>query len=202
MNKKYLKNLMLVRITDEFLKRVADAPNRKLVLHDKDYYKPFYWVVRQEYRCGDRHGDVLVWEKHRSFDGALLAEPEVTPIELTGAVLLHQGNKATMIKYRPGLRKAMDDAGVYCFYSKPPTTIYADVPSKIEAYFAGVERPVICQEVAGKYGQTTKRYAVPYGTDLVVQLRFEPNGDVTRIVFGSSYIRVKKYLESVLSREI
>lgn len=202
MNKRYLKNLMLVRINDELLRKIYNAPNGKLILRDKDCYKPFYWTVKQEYRCGEKHGDVLIWEKHRVFDGALLAEPEVTPIELTGAVLLHQGRKTTIIKYRPGLRKAMDDAGVHCFYNKPPTIIYSDVSSRVEAYFAGVPNPVICAEMKNEYGYKTKRYGIPHGSDLVVQTRFEPGGDITRIVFGSSYVRVKKYLESILSREI
>lgn len=205
MKKRFLKGITLVRIDASLMQRIYQQPSKMLVIRDKDGL-PFYWTVKVEYDTSDfRHIEHLVWEKHRDFDGALMADPEITPIDTTAAVLLHQGSKTLMVKYRPGLRKALDDAGIHCFYNKPPKVVYSDVPSKVEAFFAGVVNPEVCRQVPNKYKHPTKNtkvYKVPYGADLVIQTRYEPNGDITRIVFGSSYIRVKKYLESVLNREV
>lgn len=210
MNKKYLTGISLVRIDSSLLSAIYKAPNNILKIKDKDPRNWNYWTVRQIYAPASKHVDRLIWEKHIfqfnpeiwDWEDTIAPNPRVVYIDNTAAVLLHQGKKSKCIPYLPGLRMAMDEAKVHCFYTKTPEYIYSDVPTRVEAYISGFNKPLIVTALPPRAGKPTRAYRIPLGVDLVVQTRYEPNGDVTRILFGDSYVRVKHHLETIVGREV
>lgn len=189
-----MKTYKKVNIDNELLRKLAKSPSSGVRIPDA-LLPGYLWKVFYEYRCGAKYGDILRWEKWHVFGEKPEARPEYTPIELTGGVLLKQGNEAKMVKYRPGLNAAMNACGIFQFYTAPATKIYTDVPTQVLVYAPGVEKPV---EVYTPFGT---RIDIPTGVSRVVENRFELDGTTTTVVFSSGYLDFKLYLcEKLLAK--
>lgn len=163
----------------------------------------YFWRATLKTQASMRNEDVIRWEKWHVW-GDQPIYTSFTPVYTTGAVLLKQGKvdkkyvdtgRPVMVKYRPGIRKAMDAVGIYCLFSAIPRCIYTDVPTELEIHFKDHRVPVVVSQEFGAI-------PIPPDAELIIETRKEPEGYATKIAFVSKYFLLQKYLAKALNIEI